>query len=87
MASREEQRKLLALEIEYLRSARFQDYKKISDTTIRSKMQAGISILEGIQTRKLKWYDHSLEWMIVVGQRIDRTSGEEEGRNNHGRTK
>ena len=43
----EEQRKLLALEMDYLRrSARVSRLQKIPNTTIRSKMQAEQSILD-----------------------------------------
>ena len=57
----EEQRKLLALEMDYLRrSARVFRLQKIPNTTIRSKMQAEQSILDRIQRRQLKWYGHLL---------------------------
>ena len=53
----EEQRKLIALEMDYLRrSARVSRLQKIPNTVIRSKMQAEQSILDGIQRRQLKWY-------------------------------
>ena len=39
-------------------------------------MQVEQSILDRIQRRQLKWYGHSLEWKIVVGQRRF-TSGQE----------
>ena len=57
---REEQRKLLALEMDYLRSTSVQITKKIPNTTIRSKMQAEQSILDRMQRRQLKWYGHLL---------------------------
>ena len=57
----EEEIKLLALETDYLRrSTRCPDYKSIPNTAIRSKMQAGQSILNRIQRRQLKCYGHLL---------------------------
>ena len=32
-------------------------------------MQAGLSILDRFQRRQLKWYGHSLECKVVVGQK------------------
>ena len=49
----EEQRKLLALEMDYLRrSARVSRLQKIPNTTIRSKMQAEQSVLDRIPKNK-----------------------------------
>ena len=57
----EEQRKLLALEMDYLRrSARVSRLQKIPNTAIRNKLQAEQSILDRIQRRQLKWYGHLL---------------------------
>ena len=57
----EEQRKLLALEMDYLRrSARVSRLQKIPITAIRIKMQAEQSILDRIQKRQIKWYGHLL---------------------------
>ena len=51
----EEQRKLLALQIDYLRrSARVSRLQKIPNTAIRNKMQAEQSMLDRIQRRQLK---------------------------------
>ena len=53
----EEQRKLLALEMDYFRrSARMFRLQQIPTTTIRSKILAEQSILDRIQRRQLKWY-------------------------------
>ena len=49
----EEQRKLLALEMYYLRSTRLSRLQKIPNTAIRSKMQAEQSILDRIKRRQL----------------------------------
>ena len=56
----EEQRKLLVLEMDYLRSASVFRLQKIPNTTIRSNKQAEQSILDRIQRRQLKWYGHLL---------------------------
>ena len=57
----EEQRKLLALEMDYLRrSARVSRLQKIPNTAIRKKMQAEQSILDRIQRRQLNWNGHLL---------------------------
>ena len=59
LLKREEQRKLLALEMDYLRrSARVSRLQKIQNTTIRSKMQADQPILDRLQRRQLKWYGY-----------------------------
>ena len=50
----EEQRKLLALDVNYLRSARVPRLQEIPNTAIRNKMQAEQSILDRIQRRQLK---------------------------------
>ena len=58
----EEQIKLSALEMDYLRrSTRVSRLQKISNTTLKSKMQAEQSILDIIQRRQLKWYGYLLE--------------------------
>ena len=55
LLSTEEQRKLLPLEIDYLRrSARVSRLQKIPNIAIRNKMQAEQSILDRIQRRQLK---------------------------------
>ena len=68
----EEQRKLLALEMDYLRrSGRVSRLQKILNTAIRNKMQAEQSILNRIQRRQLKWYVHFLrmeEWPKKIYQ-------------------
>ena len=57
----EEQRKLLALEMDYLRrSANVSRLQIIPITTIRSKIQAEQSILDRTHRRQLKWYEHRL---------------------------
>ena len=57
----EEQRKLLALHIDYLRwSTRVSRLQKIPNTTIRSKIQAEQQMLDIIRRRQLKWYGHLL---------------------------
>ena len=65
--------------------------QKISNTTIRSKMQAEQSILDIIQRTQLKWYCHLIRTEDSRGQRFPSgyriVGGEEEGCNNHGRTK
>ena len=87
----EEQRKLLALEMDYLRrSTRVSRLQKIPNTAIRNKMQAKQLILDGIQRRQLKWNGHLLRMedsqrRFTSGHRTVR--GEEEDRNNHGGTK
>ena len=61
----EEQQKLSALEMDYLRrSVSVSRLQKIPTTTIRSKIQAVQSILDRIQRRHLKWFGHSSEWKI-----------------------
>ena len=61
LLKREEQRNKLALEMDYLRSARVCSLQKISTTTIGSKMQAEQSTLNKIQRRQTKWYEHLLK--------------------------
>ena len=57
----EEHRKLIALEMDYLRrSARVSRLQKIPNTIFRSKMQAEQSILDRIQKRQLNWNGHLL---------------------------
>ena len=68
LLKREEQRKLLALEVANLRSARVSRLRKIPNTTIKSKMQAEKSVLDIIQRRKLKWYGHLLSRRFTVGR-------------------
>jgi hypothetical protein len=64
----EEQRKLLVLEMHYLRrSARVSRLQKIPNTANRSKMQAEQSIIDRIQRSNSNDMDTSLEWKIVVG--------------------
>ena len=48
----EEQRTLLALEMDYLRSARMSRLQKIPNTAVRNKVQAEQSILDRIQRRQ-----------------------------------
>ena len=60
LLKREEQRKLLALQMDYLRSARVSRLQKIPNTVIRTKSQAEKSILDRIQRRQLKWYGNLL---------------------------
>ena len=74
----EEQRKLLALEIYYLR--RVSSLQKIPNTAIRSNMQAEQSILHRIQRRQLKCQRRFTSGHCTVG-------GEEEDRNDRGGTK
>ena len=62
----EEQRKLLALEMDYLRtSTTVSRLQGIPNTAIRNKMQAEQSILGRIQRRQLKWYDH-IRIMVAI---------------------
>ena len=60
LLKRKEKSKLLAIEMDYLRSASVSRLQKISNTTIRSKMQAAQSILDRIQKRQLKLYGNHL---------------------------
>ena len=60
LLKREEQRKLLALEMDFLRSARVSRLQKIPNTTNRSKMQAEQSILDRIKRKQLKWHGYLL---------------------------
>jgi hypothetical protein len=58
LLKREEQRKLLALEIDYVRSARVCRFsKKILNSIIRSKIKAEQPILNRIQRRQLNIWD------------------------------
>ena len=61
LLKRDEKRKLLALEMGYLRSQPVSRLKKKkSITVIRSKMQAEQSILNRTERRQLKWYGQPL---------------------------
>ena len=89
----EEQRKLLALEMDYLkRSARVSRLQKIPNITIWSKMQAEQSILGRIQRRQLNWYWHlhrmeDSRWSKKIYLWTTHGRRRRGRRNNHGGTK